>query len=133
MAHVDRDQTKRAINALIRAEKNRIKSLEKRKRDREAQHLPVDDLVRDIENEEQKIIGKETIVEIVDGFGQGGSIDDEIKAERSLLKDGKKELSDLRGQAPKPQKKIDELARNIEKLEKRIAGKEEAKDSVVFE
>lgn len=130
--HVNRDRSKKAIDRLIKDEEEKIKALKQRKAEREKDHRPTDDLDRDIQNQEQMIKGKEEVRDVVDGFGQVDTIDKLIEFEKSLLADGKKELQRLRGLAPKPQAAIDTLARLIERLEKEIQGKEEAKGALVF-
>ena len=129
--HIDREKSLSAIDDLIKEERNKVRELEARKREREKQGLPTDHLDREIENENQAITGKETVRGIVDGYGQDDAIQQELKAEETLLEDGKKALEQLRRASPKDQRAIDELDRNVERLKHRIAGKEKAQGAVV--
>jgi hypothetical protein len=131
--HVDRTGSKAAIAKKISEEWNRIHELEKRKKDRERDKLPVDHLDREIRDEKEKIAGKEKVLDIVDGFGQMKGIDDEIKAEEQWLKEAKQALEKLRGASPRDESLIDRLAGRVRDFEKNIEGKNEAKNVVVYD
>jgi predicted nucleic acid-binding Zn-ribbon protein len=131
--HVDRTGSKAAIAQKIAEEWKHIAELEKRKKEREKDKLPVDHLDREIEDEHEKIRGKKKILDIVDDFGQMDAVDKEIAGEEAWLADAKKALEKLRGEEPKPRELIDKLAGRVRDFEKCIEGKKIAKGAILYD
>ena len=143
--HIDRDKSKAAIAKLIEDEKKKIKELEDRRKEREKEKHDTGDLDKEIENEKEKIAGKEEISGkdggkggIIDQFGQIDAVEEAITDEEKELKKKKDDVADLRKKASIPRSKeqqenIDKLDNEIRKLTKKIEGKEEAKKALVFD